>query len=181
MSDETLQLLQKAKLQPFNCRFVSLMHVHNYLMFLRDKSVPAIKDPSQLVFLDIRGTKSSEYFDNVRIFKSEWFDINNFEYKLENRAASPENEEYLAQQMKLYVSMKYLFVIGEQSDFDSSSFRVFLQYIISMDGGKPFQMFLYKFNSDILKIEYPYLCLEGDQKKFLALYPNIVLKCKDLG
>ena len=102
------------------------MHIHNYLMFLRDKSVPAIKDANQLVFLDIRGTKASDFHDNVRIFKSEWFDINNFEYKLENRNASPENEAYIHQQMKLYVSMKYLFVIGEQSDFDQSAFRAFL-------------------------------------------------------
>ena len=49
-----------------------------------------------------------------------------------------------------------------------------------MDMSKPFQMFMYKFNEDILKIEYPYLHLEGDNKKFLALYPNILLKCKDL-
>ena len=57
MSEATLQLLQKAKVQPFNCRFISLLHVHNYLMFLRDKSVSAIKDTNQLVLLDIRGTK----------------------------------------------------------------------------------------------------------------------------
>ena len=50
-----------------------------------------------------------------------------------------------------------------------------------LEGGKPFQMFLYKFNQEILKIEYPYICLEGDQKKALALYPNIIFKCKDLG
>lgn len=40
---------------------------------------------------------------------------------------------------------------------------------------------LYKFNGEILKAEYPYLTLEGDTKKFLALYPNIILKNKDLG
>ena len=42
-------------------------------------------------------------------------------------------------------------------------------------------MFLYKFNLDILQIEYPYLHLQGEEKKFLALYPNILMKCKDLG
>jgi len=42
-------------------------------------------------------------------------------------------------------------------------------------------MFLYKFNQDILQIEYPYLHLQGEEKKFLALYPNILMKCKDLG
>lgn len=48
--------------------------------------------------------------------------------------------------MKLYVSMKYLFIIGENCDFDSHNFRAFLQHILSLEGGKPFQMFLYKFN-----------------------------------
>ena len=85
MSEQTLSLLQRAKSQPYNCRFISLLHVHNYLMFLRDKSVPAIKDANQLILLDIRGTKQSDYYDNVRVFKSEWFDINTFEYKLQNR------------------------------------------------------------------------------------------------
>jgi len=42
-------------------------------------------------------------------------------------------------------------------------------------------MFLYKYNQDILQIEYPYLYCEGDKKKALALYPNIVLKCIDIG
>ena len=76
--------------------------------------------------------------------------------------------------------MKYLFVIGDPSDFDSSPFRTFISHILSMESSKPFQMFMYKFNEEILKIEYPYLCLEGDNKKYLALYPNIILKCKDL-
>jgi len=39
---------------------------------------------------------------------------------------------------------------------------------------------LYKFNEDILKLEYPHLCTEGDTKKLLPLYPNILLKCNDL-
>jgi len=42
-------------------------------------------------------------------------------------------------------------------------------------------MFLYKFNADILKVEYPYLCLTGSERKHLALYPLIMLKCVDLG
>lgn len=112
MSDETLQLLQKAKVQPFNCRFISLLHVHNYLMFLRDKSVSSIKDANQLVLLDIRGTKSSDYHDNVRIFKSEWFDIREFEEKLITKSTNDKSEFYVSQKLKLYVSMKYLFVVG---------------------------------------------------------------------
>lgn len=40
---------------------------------------------------------------------------------------------------------------------------------------------MYKYNQDILSIEFPYLYLEGDKKKALSLYPNILLKCIDLG
>ena len=77
--------------------------------------------------------------------------------------------------------MKYLFIIGDKANFDSVEFRQFLSHIISLEGNKPFQLFLYQFNGDILKVEYPYLTLEGQQKKYLALYPNIMLRCKDLG
>ena len=45
MSDETQNILRKAKAQPFNCRFVGLLFFHNYLMFLREKS-GIIKDAS---------------------------------------------------------------------------------------------------------------------------------------
>jgi hypothetical protein len=41
-------------------------------------------------------------------------------------------------------------------------------------------MFLYKYNGDILKTEFPYLYVEGKDKKGLALYPYIALKCLDL-
>ena len=77
--------------------------------------------------------------------------------------------------------MKYLFIIGEPHNFDCEEFRSFLTIIMGMSGGKPFQMFLYKFNAEILKIEYPYLCLTGKEKKHLALYPLIMLKCVDIG
>ena len=43
-TEETQDLLRKAKAQPFNCRFVGLMFVHNYMMFLRDKSNSVIRD-----------------------------------------------------------------------------------------------------------------------------------------
>lgn len=77
--------------------------------------------------------------------------------------------------------MKYIFVIGNHSDFDSHDFRVFLQHILDLDGGRPFQLFLYKYNQDILNIEYPYLSLSGQEKKYLALYPNLLLRTIDLG
>ena len=48
-------------------------------MFLRDKSVSAIKDAGQLVLLDIRGETAAESYEKNRIFKSEWFDIRKFE------------------------------------------------------------------------------------------------------
>ena len=76
--------------------------------------------------------------------------------------------------------MKYLFVIGEPSDFDSEQFRAFLTAILESEGKKPFKMFLYKFNKDILSTEFPYLCLEGTTRKGLGLYPNIIMKCIDM-
>ena len=38
MSDETSLIVAKAKAQSFGCKFVGLVHIHNYLMLLRDKS-----------------------------------------------------------------------------------------------------------------------------------------------
>ena len=86
----------------------------------------------------------------------------------------------MSNQIKLFVSMKYLFIIGDQAHFDSANFRAFLSYILQLEGSKPFQMFLYKFTGEILRTEYPYLTLEGQQKKYLALYPNMMLRLKDL-
>jgi len=72
--------------------------------------------------------------------------------------------------------MKYLFIIGNNEDFDTENFRDFVQNIIDMSSSKPFQMFLYKFNAEILESEFPYLSLENDTKKSLSLFPNIILK-----
>jgi len=72
--------------------------------------------------------------------------------------------------------MKYLFVIGNNENFDTENFRDFLKEIIEMSSSKPFQMFLYKFNAEILQSEFPYLSLENDTKKSLSLFPNIILK-----
>lgn len=77
--------------------------------------------------------------------------------------------------------MKYIFIIANHDDFDTEEFREFLSLLIDLPTGKPFSLFLYKYNSEILNIEFPYLCIKGDKKKALALYPNILLKCIDLG
>jgi hypothetical protein len=69
MSEETQNILRKAKAQPFNCRFVGLLFIHNYLMFLREKN-GIIKDKTQLVFLDIRGKSADDYYAKQRVFKS---------------------------------------------------------------------------------------------------------------
>ena len=42
--------------------------IHNYLMFLRDKTMSTIKDAAQLVLLDFRPDKA--HFDKCRVFKS---------------------------------------------------------------------------------------------------------------
>ena len=182
MSEETTNLLRKAKAQPFNCHFVGLMYIHNYLMFIRDKTSGSslIKEATQLVFIDIRGQNPKEYFEETRVFKSEWFDLPKFVNLFSAAAGTQEHEEY-RDILKHKISMKYLFIIGDSADFDNETFRLFLQHIMDMDGGKPFQMFLYKFNKDILGVEYPYLCLEGSTKKHLALYPLIALKLHDIG
>jgi hypothetical protein len=81
MSDETQQLLRKAKSQPYNCRFIGLLFIHNYLMALREKN-GVIKDASQLVFLDIRGKSADDFFAKQRVFKSVWFNLEDFILKL---------------------------------------------------------------------------------------------------
>ena len=47
-------------------------------MFLRDKNDQVIKDSSQLVLLDIRGEYKEQYYDTLRVFKSQWFDLAEF-------------------------------------------------------------------------------------------------------
>jgi hypothetical protein len=76
--------------------------------------------------------------------------------------------------------MKYLFIIGDHADFDNEVFRTFLETIVNMEGGKPFKMFLYKFNHEILQVEYPYLFVQNQDEKRLALYPYIVLNSKNI-
>jgi hypothetical protein len=92
-----------------------------------------------------------------------------------------DSREWVQSMTKQHISMKYLFIIGFHEDFDNDTFRDFLKFLMDLPSGKPFQLFLYKYNQEILQIEFPYLYLEGDKKKALSLYPNILLKCIDLG
>lgn len=46
-------MIKKANKENFGCKNASLVTIHNYLMFRRDKSVTAIKD-NDLSLLDIR-------------------------------------------------------------------------------------------------------------------------------
>lgn len=78
-SEETQALIKKANQQSFGCKFASLVTIHNYLMFLRDKSVTAVKD-NDLSMLDIR---QKEDFQEQRIFKAQWFDLATFMEKLD--------------------------------------------------------------------------------------------------
>ena len=55
------------------------------------------------MLLDIRGDHQKDYYDNVRIFKSEWFDMKNFEQKLENIGKDEESEQFVKTQMKIYI------------------------------------------------------------------------------
>lgn len=46
---------------------------------------------------------------------------------------------------------------------------------------KPFSLYLHRINVEILKVEYKHICVEGVEKKKLTMYPNIIVKCKDIG
>lgn len=76
--------------------------------------------------------------------------------------------------------MKYVIMIGFKGDFDTPEFRKFLAHITSLTSNKPFKLYLYSYSGEILAAEYPYLTLEGTAKKWLALYPNIMLRSRDL-
>ena len=78
------------------------------------------------------------------------------------------------------MDMKYVFIIGYKSDFDTPEFRKFLAHIICLNTNKPFKLYVYTYSGEILAAEYPYLTLEGTAKKWLALYPNIMLRSRDL-
>lgn len=88
------------------------MFIHNYLMFIREKNGP-IKDASQLVLLDIRGKTKNQFFDKQRIFKSEWFDLDDFMKKADKNNNNEEWQAETKNKMKQIISMKYLFIIGE--------------------------------------------------------------------
>ena len=46
---------------------------------------------------------------------------------------------------------------------------------------KPFSLFLHWMKPEIVKIEFPHLAIIENEKKKLALYPGIIVKCKDIG
>lgn len=46
---------------------------------------------------------------------------------------------------------------------------------------KPFALFFHRLKLEMTELEYPHLLIKNDEKKKLALYPGIILKCKDLG
>ena len=45
---------------------------------------------------------------------------------------------------------------------------------------KPFSIWLHRIKTDLLEIEYPHLAIHNGEKKKLALYPGIIVKCKDI-
>jgi hypothetical protein len=72
-----------------------------------------------------------------------------------------------------------VFLIGDALDFEKASVRQLLQIVIDKEM-KPFTLFLHRLQKEILEIEYPMLCLKGKEKKKLTLYPNLIVKCKDI-
>mmetsp|Transcript_31357 Transcript_31357/g.47957 ORF Transcript_31357/g.47957 Transcript_31357/m.47957 type:complete len:131 (-) Transcript_31357:557-949(-) len=130
-------------------------------MALRDKSAmggSVIKDKSSLALLDIRGKDKDEKHSVSRVFLSEWFDLQDF-CSAHKEADTIEGQGKFNGLLKQYISMKYVFVIGDPSDFDTENFKTFLKIILDGDGKKPFKMFLYKFTEQILEAEFPYLWL----------------------
>jgi hypothetical protein len=78
------------------------------------------------------------------------------------------------------IHFKYVFIIGDPADFNKGQFSQLLKSILDKDM-KPFSLFMQKLSTEIAETEYPHLCIKSDEKKKLALYPNIVVKCKDIG
>ena len=76
-------------------------------------------------------------FEQTRVFKSEWFDLPKFVNLFSAAAGTQEHEDY-RDILKHKISMKYLFIVGDPADFDNETFRLFLQHMMEMDGGKPF-------------------------------------------
>ena len=46
---------------------------------------------------------------------------------------------------------------------------------------KPFSLYLHRLKVDLGVKEYPHMFIVGNESKKLPLYPQILIKCKDIG
>jgi hypothetical protein len=80
--------------------------------------------------------------------------------------------------LKQLLHFKHVFIIG--TDFSSPAFLRIMQAIQSEEM-RPFSLYLHRLKAVLAEKEYPHLAIHGLEKKKLALYPMIMVKCKDIG
>ena len=129
-------------------------------MLVREK----VLDKGSLLILDLRHANPQAY-DALHLFKAQPISL----IKADLEA------------LKTLVHFKHVFLVGDMAtDFESENFIKFAQGILSEEM-RPFSLFLHRFKPELVHTEYPHLCIRGNQKKKLTLYPQIIVKSKDLG
>ena len=157
LQDLLITLNQKGA---FKCQFVGLHFVHNYLMLVREK----VLDKGSVVILDIRHA-NPEAYDVLHLFKAQPLSL----VKADLGA------------IKALVHFKQVFLVGDMAtDFESEDFFQLAKGMISEEM-RPFSLLLHRFKPELVHTEYPHLCIRGNEKKKLTLYPQIIVKSKDLG
>ncbi|TNV85423.1 hypothetical protein FGO68_gene442 [Halteria grandinella] len=160
-----LQMVNQKGLFP--SRFVGLHFIHNFLMLVREGRL----DKGSLLILDVRKS-NPQAFNDLHIMKSQIFTI---------PEQSQKTWQDSIQQLKTMIHFKHVFVIGDgKQDFESDSFSALLKAIVQAEM-KPFCLYLHRLKPELATSEYAYLIILQNQSRKLALYPQIISKCKDLG
>jgi hypothetical protein len=129
-------------------------------MLMREK----VLDKGSVLILDIRHANPQAY-DALHLFKAQHMSL----VKADLGA------------LKSLVHFKHVFLVGDMAtDFESEDFIKLAQGILSEEM-RPFSLFLHRFKPELVHTEYPHLCIRGNEKKKLTLYPQIIVKSKDLG
>jgi hypothetical protein len=129
-------------------------------MLVREK----VLDKGSVLILDIRHANPQAY-DALHLFKAQSISL----VKADLGA------------LKALVHFKHVFLVGDMAtDFESEDFIKLAQGFLSEEM-RPFSLFLHRFKPDLVHTEYPHLCIRGNEKKKLTLYPQIIVKSKDLG
>ena len=129
-------------------------------MLVREK----VLDKGSVVILDIRHA-NPEAYDVLHLFKAQPLSL----AKADLGA------------IKTLVHFKQVFLVGDMAtDCESEDFFQLAKGMISEEM-RPFSLFLHRFKPELVHTEYPHLCIRGNEKKKLTLYPQIIVKSKDLG